>query len=107
LTFGAGSVTSWQIIREEDLNMSISVTIEELYGLEQWAKANADSSPQFDVAVRAATRLRDLMTQELSQKNLLKYLRQQTGIIPKSERGSNSLAKQSGESVPRAILRQP
>jgi hypothetical protein len=74
LTFGAGSVTSWQIIREEDLNMSISVTIEELYGLEQLAKANADSSPQFDVAVRASTTLRDLMTQELSQKNLLKYL---------------------------------
>ena len=87
--------------------MSAPVTIEELYGLEQWAKANADSSPHFDVVARATSTLRDLMTLELSQKNLLKYLHQQMGITPKSERGNNSLTKQPGESVPRAILRQP
>jgi hypothetical protein len=92
---------------EEGLNMSTPVTIEELDGLEQWAKANADSSPQFNVVVRATSTLRDLMTLELSQKNLLRYLHQQMGITPKSERGNNSLAKQPGESVPRAILRQP
>ncbi len=87
--------------------MSAPVTIEELCGLEQWAKANADTSPHFDVVVRATSTLRDLMSLELSQKNLLKYLHQQMGITPKSERGNNSLAKQPGESVPRAILRQP
>lgn len=87
--------------------MDKPVTIEELYGLDKWARANAAASPQYDVVVRATSTLLDLMTLELSQKNLLKYLHQQMGIVPKSERGNNSLAKQSGESVPRAILRQP
>ena len=88
--------------------MSATVSIEELYALEQWAKVNVDCSPQYDVARRASIALRDLMTLSLSQKALLKYLHQQMGITPKSERGNNSLSKQSGESaIPRAILRQP
>jgi hypothetical protein len=87
--------------------MSTQITVDELNDLELWAKENAPSSPRFDVVIKASTTLRDLMTQELTQKNLLKYLHQQMGITPKSERGNNSLAKQSGESViPRAILRQ-
>ena len=88
--------------------MSIPVTVEELYGLETWAKENAESSPHFSVVLKASSALRSLMSQELSQKNLLKYLHQQMGITPKSERGSNSLANQPGGSgIPRAILRQP
>lgn len=88
--------------------MSAAVTIEELYALEKWAIFNINSSPEFDIAIRASKTLQSLMTQNLSQKSLLRYLHQQMGIIPKSERGNNSLAKQSGESViPRAILRQP
>ncbi len=94
--------------QEEGLGMSTQITVEELNDLELWAKENASSSPRFDVVIKASTTLRDLMTQELSQKSLLKYLHQQMGIAPKSERGNNSLAKQSGESaIPRAILRQP
>jgi hypothetical protein len=106
LTFRSGSVFSWQIIREEGLNMSAHLTLEEIYELESWAREKLDTAPQFQGVTRALSSLRDLMTQELSQKNLLKYLHQQMGIVPKSERGNNSLAKQSGESVPRAILRQ-
>ena len=67
--------------------MSATVSIEELYALEQWAKVNVDSSPQYDVALRASIALRDLMTQSFSQKALLKYLHQQMGIAPKSENG--------------------
>ena len=94
--------------QEEGLNMSIPVTIEELYELESWAKANVEAAPQFQGITRALSALRDLMSQQLSQKNLLKYLHQQMGIAPKSERGSNSLANQPGGSgIPRAILRQP
>jgi hypothetical protein len=87
--------------------MRTTVTVEDLYGLESWARDNVETGPEFSKAVDAFVALRDLMTQDLSQKNLLKYLHQQMGIVPKSERGNNSLAKQSGESVPRAILRQP
>lgn len=87
--------------------MSAPVTIEELYELEEWAASQDENIRQIEIAHRASIALRDLMTQELSQKNLLKYLQQQMGIVPKSERGNNSLAKQPGESVPRAILRQP
>lgn len=94
--------------QEEGLVMASLITVEELCALELWARENADSSPYFPVVVKASLALRDLMGQELSQKNLLKYLHQQMGITPKSERGNNSLAKQSGESaIPRAILRQP
>jgi hypothetical protein len=107
LTFGFGSVFSWQIIREEGLNMSAPVTIEELYKLETWASKQHGNIQEIEIAHRASIALRDLMTQELSQKNLLRYLHQQMGITPKSERGNNSLAKQPGQSVPRAILRQP
>ena len=94
--------------QEEGLNMINSVTIEGLYELESWAKDNIESAPQFQGVTRALSALRDLMSQQLSQKNLLKYLHQQMGIVPKSERGSNSLANQPGGSgIPRAILRQP
>lgn len=88
--------------------MSAPVTVDELFELESWVKDNNRGVPQLEIARRASVSLRYLMDQELTQKNLLKYLHQQMGIIPKSERGSNSLAKQPGESgVPRAILRQP
>ena len=92
---------------EEGLNMS-AVTIEELYQLEKWAGSQHGTIQEIEIAHRASIALRDLMTQELSQKNLLRYLQQQMGITPKSERGSNSLANQPGGSgIPRAILRQP
>lgn len=87
--------------------MSTAISVEDLYGLESWARNNVKSGPEFSKALDAFVTLHDLMTQELSQKNLLKYLQQQMGIVPKSERGNNSLAKQPGESVPGAILRQP
>lgn len=88
--------------------MGSPITVEELYQLEAWAKENLDIAPQFQSVTRALSTLRDLMSQQLTQKNLLKYLHQQMGITPKSERGNNSLSKQSGESaIPRAILRQP
>ena len=93
---------------EEGLIMSTTISVEDLCGLESWARGNVESGPEFSKALDAFVTLRDLMTQELSQKNLLKYLHQQMGIVPKSERGNNLLAKQSGESgIPRAILRQP
>jgi hypothetical protein len=107
LNFRTGSLFSWQIIREEGRNMSAPVTIEELCELEEWAASQDENIRQIAKAVDAFVALRDLMTLELSQKNLLKYLHQEMGIVPKSERGNNSLAKQPGESVPRAILRQP
>ncbi len=92
---------------EEGLNMR-TVSVEELFQLEEWAESQGGSIREIEIARRASIALRDLMTQELSQKNLLKYLHQQMGIVPKSERGNNSLTKQSGESgIPRAILRQP
>ena len=87
--------------------MSIPITVEELYQLETWASKQDRNIEEIEIAYRASIALRDLMSLELSQKNLLNYLRQQMGITPKSERGNNSLAKQPGESVPRAILRQP
>lgn len=95
--------------QEEGLNMAAqSLTLEEIGRLEVWATANAEAGPEYLQALRAFSSLRDLMSLNMNQKNLLKYLHQQMGITPKSERGNNSLAKQSGESViPRAILRQP
>jgi hypothetical protein len=85
-----------------------SLTLDEICRLEVWAKSNAECGPEYSQALKAFSSLRDLMSLSMSQKNLLKYLHQQMGITPKSERGSNSLAKQSGESViPRGILRQP
>ncbi|HYX37266.1 MAG TPA: hypothetical protein VE954_29530 [Oligoflexus sp.] len=85
-----------------------SLTLEEICHLEVWAKTNAESGPEYLQALKAFSSLRDLMTLNMPQKNILKYLHQQMGITPKSERGNNSLAKQSGESaIPRAILRQP
>ena len=56
--------------------MSTAISLEELYGLESWAKENAECSPHFEVVIKASTALRDLMSQNLSQKNLLKYLHQ-------------------------------
>lgn len=85
-----------------------SLTLEEICELEAWAKSKTELGPEYLQALKAFSSLRDLMSLSLSQKNLLKYLHQQMGITPKSERGNNSLAKQSGESViPGAILRQP
>ena len=97
-----------QIIMEEGLIMSARVSLEELYSLEAWAKDNIQSAPQFEIALRTSSSLRNLMSQDLSKKDLLNYMRQQMGIAPKSERGRSILSNQHGESgIPRAILRQP
>ncbi len=87
--------------------MSAQVSLEELYSLETWATEHQNSLPEFtDPALRAFKMLRNLMSQDLSKKDLLKYLHQQMGISPKSERGSSLTSKQHGESaIPRAILR--
>lgn len=98
-----------QIIMEEGLIMSAQVSLEELHSLELWTEANRNSVPEFaDTALRAFKILRNLMSQDLSKKDLLNYLHQQMGIAPKSERGQSLLSNQHGGSgIPRAILRQP
>lgn len=86
--------------------MSAQVSLEELYSLEAWAKDNVQVSPEFEIALKALSFLRHLMSEDLSKKDLLKYLHQQMGISPKSERGSSLTSKQHGGSaIPRAILR--
>jgi hypothetical protein len=69
----------------------------QLYQLETWASKQRRNIQEIEIAHRASIALRDLMTLELSQKNLLKYLHQQMGITPKSERGNNTRAKQPGK----------
>ena len=89
--------------------MSHKITLEEIRFLESWATNRDDSAAEaWDVALRAFHTLRDLMSKNLSNKDLLRYLHQQMGITPKSESGRALLSKQSGGSgIPRAILRQP
>jgi hypothetical protein len=88
--------------------MSIQVSLDELYSLEKWANSNVRAAPEFEIALRASSTLRGLMSQDLSKKDLLTYLHQQMGILPKSERGQALLSKQfGGSAIPRAIFRQP
>lgn len=85
--------------------MSSKISLDELVSFEQWAKSNLN--PQIEVALRAINCLRDLMSQELSNKQLLRYLRQQMGISPKSESDRVQALNQLRESgMPDAVLRQ-
>lgn len=89
--------------------MSTKISLDELRLFEAWIQDNLSSNPdQLAIGLRATKCLRELMSQELSKKQILRYLQQQMGIRPKSESGRAAGPNQYRESgTPSILLRQP
>jgi uncharacterized glyoxalase superfamily metalloenzyme YdcJ len=63
------------------------LTFDELAVAEAWlANKSGDEKSAMEILNKALSHLRHLMKQDLSRSDLVKYLRQQMGIEPKSEK---------------------
>jgi len=87
--------------------MNTNISLDEICLFENYLKDQLlNSAPeQADVGLRATKLLRNLMSQDLSKKQILQYLHQQMGITPKSERGSLSSNQPRESAIPSYLCR--